>query len=80
MKDFDFNAPAEVFALPQGSRQRRPMIYRRFETGAEAIRHVMEAQGSGALGTTIIETDNVRLDANDIRALYECSAYPLPRR
>ena len=80
MEKFDFNAPADLFALAPGLRQRRPLSYRRFTTAAEAIRHAMEAEDTGALGSTIIETENARLGASDIEALYEGSAYPLPRR
>jgi hypothetical protein len=80
MTHFDFNAPAEVFAVTGRRERRHRMTYRRFQTGAEAIRHAMEVLSAEALGGTIVETDEERFGAAEIRTLYESSDYPLARR
>lgn len=59
---------------------RRPMTFRRFATGAEAIRYAMEVLDAESLGGAIVETDQARLGAGKIRELYDCSDYPLPRQ
>lgn len=56
------------------------MVYRRFETGAEAMRHVMEAVKPASLPGAVIETDEARLDAAEIRTIYESIDFPLARR
>lgn len=56
------------------------MVYRRFETGAEAIRHVIESVEPASLPGAVIETDESRLEAADIRAIYESTDFPLARR
>jgi hypothetical protein len=80
MEHFDFSAPAEVFAVGGRSKRRHPMTYRKFSTGAEAIRHAIEVLGDEMLGGSIVETDEARFGAAEIRTLYECSDYPLPRK
>jgi hypothetical protein len=41
MADFDYNAPAEIFGTRQ-KRHRQPTLYRRFPSGAEAVRFAVE--------------------------------------
>jgi hypothetical protein len=79
MECFDFNAPAEVFAIAWGTKMPHFMTYRRFLTGAEAVRHVMEILHADMRRGTIIETDVARFGPADIRILYERADYPLPR-
>ena len=55
MENFDFSAPAEMFAITWGKRPHF-MTYRRFSTGAEAIRHVMEILHADMRRGTIVET------------------------
>ena len=77
---FDFNAPAEVFAIAWGRKRPHFMIYRRFFTGAEAVRHVMESLHADMRRGTIVETDVARFGPTEIRILYERADYPLTRR
>ncbi len=79
MEHFDFNAPAEVFAITWGKRPHF-MTYRRFLTGAEAIRHVMEVLHADMRRGTIVETDLARFHPAEIRILYQRADYPLSRR
>ncbi len=80
MEQFDFNAPAEVFAFRGRRGTSQPMIYRSFPTGAEAVRHVMEALDGQTQKSAIVESDDARLGAVNIAALYASPDYPLERR
>jgi len=42
MNQFQFDAPAELFVGSSRGHSRRAMQYRRFDTGAEAIRYAVE--------------------------------------
>jgi len=76
---FDYDAPAELF--PTRSRKgNRPMGYRRFAKAAEAVRFAIEQQSADKLVATVVEADDLRFVAEEIRALYDSAAYPLPRR
>jgi hypothetical protein len=87
MENFDFEAPADVFTGRGGSNSHGvmrnhshgTMRYRRFRTGAEAVRHVIENQKSDLLGGTTVEVDGRRFEAAQIRELYDRPDYPLPR-
>jgi hypothetical protein len=76
---FDYGAPAELFS--RGSRGMRggAMQYRRFATGAEAIRYAIEELPDAQLAGSIMQVDEDRFDAMQIRELYHCPAYPLAR-
>ena len=79
MEKFNFGVPADVF-VGSGSRSRPGAAsYLRFSTGAEAIRHVIEVLAPDRQQRAVIETDDVRLDAAEIRAMYEKAEFPLPR-
>jgi hypothetical protein len=80
MTDFDYDAPAEVFACRSRGSSARPVTYRRFATGAEAIRFAVEELPADLLFGTIIEANEQRFEAAQIRKLYESTAYPLQRR
>lgn len=79
MEQFNFNRPAELFVAPGRGAVRRKMSYRRFASGAEAIKYAIEVVGPDNLWGTIIETDEARLGADEIRLLYQRPDYPLPR-
>ena len=79
MEHFDFEAPADVFTGRGRSNSHGAMRYRRFRTGAEAVRHVIENQKSDLLGGTTVEVDGRRFEAAQIRELYDRPDYPLPR-
>ena len=77
--DFDFNGAADVFTGGGRIGRRLPMAYRRFATGAEAIRFAIERQALEKLPATVIEVDEVRLAGTEIRDHYESTRYPLSR-
>lgn len=76
---FDFNAPADVFIGGGRIGRRVAMSYRRFATTAEAVRFAIELQSSKKLPLTVVEADEGRLGAAEIRSLYDSADYPLPR-
>ncbi len=80
MNDFDYAAPAEVYACKSRGSSQRPVTYRRFASGAEAVRFAIEELPTSVLFGTVIEANEQRFDAAAIRVLYESEAYPLPRR
>jgi hypothetical protein len=80
MIKFDFTAPAEVFATSGRQGRSQPMVYRKFLTGAEAVKHVMESLDGYSQKSAIVETDDARFSAVDIAAIYESVSYPLPRK
>lgn len=77
MTQFEFEAPADFFS--RGT-SRRVKVYRRFATTAEAIKHAVECQDAEGLRSTIVESDEDRLESERISELYECVEFPLPRR
>jgi hypothetical protein len=62
------------------SMHRNAMTYRRFATGAEAIRFAVEELPPAGLAASVLEIDATRFEAGAIRDLYESVAYPLARR
>jgi len=79
MDAFDYDAPAELFACKSRGSSPRPVTYRRFASGAEAIRFAIESLPADVLFGTVIEANEQRFDAAQIRKLYDSPAYPLPR-
>jgi hypothetical protein len=61
------------------SARRNALTYRRFATGAEAIRFAVEELAPRRLAGTVLESDGDRFESAAIRTLYESAAYPLPR-
>lgn len=80
MTDFDYAAPAELFACRSRGSTSRPVTYRRFKSGAEAIRFAIETLPSDVLFGTVVEVHEQRFDAAQIRKLYDSEDYPLQRR
>jgi hypothetical protein len=80
MNDFDYAAPAEVFACKSRGSSPRPVTYRRFDSGAAAIRFVIEELPADVVFGTVLEVNEQRFDAAQIRQLYASKAYPLERR
>ena len=71
MSNFQFDAPAELFVGSARGFARRTMQYRRFETGAEAIRYAIEQLSPELLRAAAIESRGERLEADEIRQLYQ---------
>ena len=80
MNDFDYDAPAEVFACKSRGASPRPVTYRRFASGAEALRFAIEELPAEVLFGTVVEANDNRFDAKQIRYLYDSKRYPLQRR
>jgi hypothetical protein len=77
METFSYTAPADVFVA--GLRRARQIVYRKFPTGAEALRHAMETIPRDARPRVVVESDEVRLGPAEIEALYWSNTYPLAR-
>ncbi len=80
MTKFDYNAPAELFLSRSRAASRGRMKYRRFSTGAEALRFAIEELPAVILPGTILEADESRFSHTHIRELYDSPKYPLKRR
>jgi hypothetical protein len=78
MIDFNYSAPAELFGSP--GRQRRSVTYRRFASGAEAVRFAVEGISNTLLPGVTLQADDDRFDHRAIRALYDSTNYPLTRQ
>ena len=79
LADFDYNAEAELFPSRKKKSSRRPVGYRRFEHGADAIRFAIEELAPEFLLGACLEVDEERYDSGGIRRLYESVNYPLIR-
>jgi hypothetical protein len=79
MGAIDYQVPAELFISKSKGASRRPMTYRRFSTGAEAIKFAIEELSPVLLAGTILQVGEQRFDQSGIRGLYESSDYPLTR-
>jgi hypothetical protein len=77
---FDFGAEAEMFSPMSRKARRQPLGYRRFAQAAEAIRFAIEELSPQLLVGTYLEVAERRYEGQQIRRLYESSAYPLDRR
>ena len=65
---------------PSRNRKIKSLLkYRRFDKAADAIRFAIEELPAPILLGAFIEIDEVRLDHQDIRDLYESADYPLKK-
>ena len=80
MHNFDYSAPAEMFACKSRGSSPRPVTYQRFASCAEAIRFAIEELPADVLFGTVLEIDDHRFDAKQIRRLYDSERYPLQRQ
>ena len=77
---FDYTALAELYPTRSWKSRGGALAYKRFEIAAEAIRFAIEELPSEFLLGTCLEVEEERFNGHQIRALYESSAYPLPRK
>ena len=80
VEEFDYAAPAEVFMASSKFGRKPPVGYRRFDSAAEALRFAVEELPAPLLIGTVLEVSEDRFDHQGILALYQRTAYPLPRR
>lgn len=79
MPTFDYHGPAELFSNPGQGKRRHPLGYRRFDSGAEALRFIVEQVPAALVTGIILEADEQRFDHRAIRDLYDSPEYPLVR-
>lgn len=79
MAPFNYGSPAELFTGRGWGAGGRPMTYRRFATGADAIRFAIETLPAAVLVATVIQIDEDRFDSQQIREFYDSADYPLKR-
>ena len=79
MESFDYKAPAELFAYLHGAKRSTALKYRRFDTSAEAIQFAIEQLSPDILRGSVIEVLDLRLEARQIRELYQSIDFPLAR-
>lgn len=78
MTDFSYEAPADLF-VATSMRRNGAVRYQRFDTAAEALRYAIERLDPQILKGTVLEVDEERYDAAQMRTLYESAAYPHQR-
>ena len=78
MSNFNYGARAELFASHRHAKNNQAQ-YRRFNTGAEAVRFVIEDLPTNARAGSYLEVDEQRYESGSIQALYDAHAYPLER-
>jgi hypothetical protein len=79
MANFDYSAPAELFGSGGTGRRKHPIRYRRFSSGADAVRFAIEGVPAALLAGIVLESDEDRFDHAGIRALYDSPNYPLAK-
>jgi len=79
MQNFDYDGPAELFSNAGYGKRRHSVGYRRFESGAEAVRFLVEEVPAVLVAGVILESEEERFDHIAIRALYDSPKYPLVR-
>jgi hypothetical protein len=70
-------SPADADRARSRASHRKAIAYRRFASGADAIRFAIEELAPDALSMTVLVVDGDRHDPAAIRLLYESPAYPL---
>ena len=80
MDEFNYGAPAEVFAYKTCGFGSRVLTYQRFADSASAIRFMIEVLPSKLLPSAVLEANEHRFSAKQISKLYESDTYPYERR
>lgn len=71
---------ADAHRARSRSTYRNSLAYRRFASGAEAIRFAIEDLSPRALAASFLVVNGDRHEADAIRTLHASPLYPLPRR
>ena len=78
---FDYDAGAELYSGHAGGfRNHKTLGYLRFPRAAEAIQFAIEVLSPDMQLRVLLEVDEDRFDASEIRRLYDDGLYPLQRR
>lgn len=77
---FDYSAGAELYSGHTRFRHQRKIGYHRFPRAAEAIQFAIEILPSDKLHSAMLEVNERRFGASEIRRLYDDGLYPLMRR
>jgi hypothetical protein len=78
MSEFSYDAPADLF-VATSMRRNGAVRYQRFDTAADALRFAVETLQPTILKGTVLEVDEQRYDAAQMRSLYDSADYPHPR-
>ena len=79
MENFDYSASAELYPSRRYAKTQQAR-YRRFSSAADAIRYVIEEMPGNQLAGTFLEVNDLRLEGNALRSLYDAPNYPLERQ
>jgi Arc/MetJ-type ribon-helix-helix transcriptional regulator len=71
MDNIDLDVPAELFTGKGYRGKSQPVAYRRFPSASEAIRFAVEELPDDVLARTVLEVDEARFDATEIKRLYQ---------
>jgi hypothetical protein len=79
MSSFNYEMPGEFYSRKRQGSRPSGLTYRRFDTAAEAIRFAIEELPSSAFMGCMLEANDERFGARELRALYASPRYPLQR-
>jgi hypothetical protein len=75
----NYHASADLFTKHSGMNVRQKTTYRRFSSAADAINFAVEHLTPDLLESALLEVDEERFTANQIRSFYDDAAFPLQR-
>jgi hypothetical protein len=76
---FDYGASADLYTKRSGMKAHRKTMYRRFSNAADAIHFAMESLSPELLQNALLEVGEERFTVDQIRGLYDDTAFPLRR-
>jgi hypothetical protein len=77
---FDYDAAADLYFGRHGVHPRKSPAYRRFARASAALQFAVEQLTSKQLDYALLEVDEARFTAAEIRLLYASADYPLARK
>ena len=76
----DYDAAAGLYFGRPGGQARKMTGYRRFASVSAAVLFAVEQLAPAQLDHALLEVDEDRFNATDIRLLYESAHFPLARK
>jgi hypothetical protein len=76
---FDYRASAELYSGYAGMKFRKKIGYKRFSSAAAAIQFAVEKLSPTLQNGVLLEVNEERFNASEIRRLYDDGDYPLHR-